>query len=48
VETEIGLVWLVVSKWLLLGCGSVAVRLRDAIEVAIFKEMRLLPIYLNT
>jgi hypothetical protein len=41
--------WL--SLWLgcvevgLLGCGSVAVRLCDAIEIIIFKEMSLLPYY---
>jgi hypothetical protein len=40
-----GLVWLDVSKWVLLGCVSVTVRLCDAIKVVIFKEMRLLPIY---
>jgi hypothetical protein len=39
------LVWLVVSKWVLLGSGSVTVRLRDAIKVVVFKEMRLLPVY---
>jgi hypothetical protein len=39
------LVWLDVSKWVLLGCVSVTVRLCDAIKVVIFKEMRLLPIY---
>jgi hypothetical protein len=27
------LVWLVLSKWVSLGCGSVTVRLRDAIEI---------------
>jgi hypothetical protein len=30
-NTVFGLVWL--SKWILLGCGSVTVRFRDAIEV---------------
>jgi hypothetical protein len=35
----------VVSKWALLGCGSVTVKLRDAIETVIFKEMSLLPYY---
>jgi hypothetical protein len=30
-----GLVWLVLSKWVLLGCGSVTVRLRDVIEIVI-------------
>jgi hypothetical protein len=40
-----GLIWLVVSKWVLLGYVSVTVRLHDAIEVVIFKEMRLLPVY---
>jgi hypothetical protein len=35
----------VVSKWVLLGCGSVTVRLRDANEVVIFEELRLLLIY---
>jgi hypothetical protein len=29
----------------LLGCGSITVRLRDAIEIAIFGEMSLLPYY---
>jgi hypothetical protein len=29
----------------LLGCGSVTVRLRDAIEIVIFEELMLLPIY---
>jgi hypothetical protein len=28
----------VVSKWVLLGCGSVMVRLRDAIEASSFKR----------
>jgi hypothetical protein len=28
-----GLVWLVLSKWVSLGCGSVMVRLRDLIEI---------------
>jgi hypothetical protein len=44
VELEIDLV----KSWVelgLLGCGSVTVRLCDAIEVVIFEEMRLLPIY---
>jgi hypothetical protein len=35
----------VVSKWALLGCGSVTVRLRDAIEIVIFEKMSLLPYY---
>jgi hypothetical protein len=35
----------VVSKWALLGCGSVMVRLRDAIEIVIFEEMSLLLYY---
>jgi hypothetical protein len=35
----------VVSKWVLLGCGSVTVRLCDVIEVVIFEEMSLLPVY---
>jgi hypothetical protein len=30
------LVWLVLSKWVSLGCGPVTVRLRDAIEFVIF------------
>jgi hypothetical protein len=29
----------------LLGCGSVTVRLRDAIKNVIFEELMLLPIY---
>jgi hypothetical protein len=40
-----GLVWLVLSKWVSLGCGSVMVRLRDAIEFVIFEEMSLLLVY---
>jgi hypothetical protein len=32
-------VWLDMSKWVSLGCGSVTVRLRDAIEFVIFAEM---------
>jgi hypothetical protein len=35
----------VVSKWVLLGCGLVTVKLRDAIEVVILEEMSLLRIY---
>jgi hypothetical protein len=35
----------VVSKWALLGCGSVRVRLCDAIKIIIFEEMNLLPYY---
>jgi hypothetical protein len=35
----------VVSKWVLLGCGSVTVRLRDEIKVVIFEEMSLLLVY---
>jgi hypothetical protein len=35
----------VVSMWVLLGCGSVTVRLRDAIEVVICEEMSSLPVY---
>jgi hypothetical protein len=35
----------VVSKWILLGCGPVTVRLCDAIEIVIFEEMSLLPYY---
>jgi hypothetical protein len=38
-------VWLVLSKWVSLGCGSVTVRLRDAIEFAIFEEMSTLLVY---
>jgi hypothetical protein len=38
VETWDGFFWLslgwVVSKWILLGCGSVTVRLRDVIEAS--------------
>jgi hypothetical protein len=37
-------VWLVLSKWVSLGCGSVTVRLCDVIEVVILEELRLLPI----
>jgi hypothetical protein len=29
----------------LLGCGSITMRLRDAIEVVIFEKMSLLPYY---
>jgi hypothetical protein len=39
------LVRLVLSKWVSLGCGSVTVRLRDAIEFVIFKEMSSLLVY---
>jgi hypothetical protein len=38
-------VWLVLSKWVSLGCGSVMVRLRDAIEFVIFAEMSTLLVY---
>jgi hypothetical protein len=41
-----GLVWLVLLKWVSLGCGSVTVRLRDAIEFVIFEEMSPLLVYL--
>jgi hypothetical protein len=40
-----GLVWMVLSKWVSLGCGSVTVRLRDAIEFVIFEEMSTLLVY---
>ena len=40
-----GLVWLVLSKWVSLGCGSVTVRLRDAIEFVIFEQMSSLLVY---
>jgi hypothetical protein len=40
-----GLVWLVLSKWVSLGCGSVTVRLCDAIEFVIFEEMSSLLVY---
>jgi hypothetical protein len=33
------------SQCTLLGCGSVTVRLCDAIEIVIFEEMSLLPYY---
>jgi hypothetical protein len=39
------LVRLVLSKWVSLGCGSVTVRLRDAIEFVIFEEMSSLLVY---
>jgi hypothetical protein len=39
------LVRLVLSKWVSLDCGSVTVRLHDAIEFVIFKEMSLLLVY---
>jgi hypothetical protein len=39
------LVWLVLSKWVSLGCRSVMVRLRDAIEFVIFEEMCTLLVY---
>jgi hypothetical protein len=32
------LVWLVLSKWVSLGCGSVAVRLCDAIEAVTLRS----------
>jgi hypothetical protein len=38
-------VWLVLSKWVSLGCGSVTVRLHDAIEFVIFEEMSTLLVY---
>jgi hypothetical protein len=38
-------VWLVLSKWVSLGCRSVMVRLRDAIEFVIFEEMSRLLVY---
>jgi hypothetical protein len=31
-------VWFVLSKWVSLGCGSVTVRLRDAIEVVTLRS----------
>jgi hypothetical protein len=37
--------WLGCVKVGLLGCGSVTVRLRDAIEIVIFEEMSLLAYY---
>jgi hypothetical protein len=40
-----GLVWLVLSKWVSLGYGSVTVKLRDAIEFVIFEEMSSLLVY---
>jgi hypothetical protein len=43
-EFWLSLGW-VVSKWVLLGRGSVTVRLRDAIEVVIFEEISSLPVY---
>jgi hypothetical protein len=39
------LVWLVLSKWVSLGCGSVTMRLRDAIEFVIFEEVSMLLVY---
>jgi hypothetical protein len=39
------LVWLVLSKWVSLGCGSVMVTLRDVIEFVIFAEMSILLVY---
>jgi hypothetical protein len=39
------LVRLVLSKWVSLGCGSVKVRLRDAIEFVIFEYMSSLLVY---
>jgi hypothetical protein len=41
-----GLVWLVLLKWVSVGCGSVTVRFRDAIEFVIFEEMSSLLVYL--
>jgi hypothetical protein len=38
-------VWLVLSKWVSLGSGSVTVRLRDVIEFVIFEEMSTLLVY---
>jgi hypothetical protein len=38
-------VWLVLSKWVSLGCGSVTVRLCDVIEFVIFAEMSTLLVY---
>jgi hypothetical protein len=38
-------VWLVLSKWISLGCGSVTVRLHDAIEFVIFEEMSTILVY---
>jgi hypothetical protein len=38
-------VWLVLSKWVSLGCGSVTVRLCDAIEFVILEEMSSLLVY---
>jgi hypothetical protein len=38
-------VWLVLSKWVSLGCGLVTVRLRDAIEFVIFEEMSTILVY---
>jgi hypothetical protein len=40
-----GMVWLVLSKWVSLGYGSVTVRLRDAIEFVIFEEMSSILVY---
>jgi hypothetical protein len=40
-----GLVWLVLSKWVSLGYGSVTVKLCDAIEFVIFEEMSSLLVY---
>jgi hypothetical protein len=37
--------WLGHVKVGLLGCGSITVRLRGAIEIVIFEEMSLLPYY---
>jgi hypothetical protein len=37
----------VVSKWVLLDCGSVMVRLRDAIETVTLEEFSLLPCLLD-
>jgi hypothetical protein len=45
----LGWVWislgLVLLKWVLLGYGSIMVRLRYAIKVVIFEEMRLSSVY---
>jgi hypothetical protein len=38
-------VWLVLSKWVSLSCGSVMVRLRDVIEFVIFEEMSMILVY---
>jgi hypothetical protein len=47
ISWNLGWVWFgqALSKWILLGCGLVTVRLCVAIELCYYDEFRLLPIY---